>query len=164
LVQVENIRIKLAKVAAAVAARVFNTDEKCQNLVIDEIHVKCACQFLRIIYAKPSMAYDVYSKMATTASTIDSSVDVGKVFKNLGDFREPTVTGLLELTSITADHLADYTGDLGTAKSVIGELVRFRCLSRAEGTSSYFRNPAFTQWLRKNSKSHHKGKDLWQNL
>ena len=125
-------------------------------LIIDETHVKCACQFLRMIYSKQSMAYDMYSNMATTSSSIDDTTKVGKVFNSLGDFRKPTITGLLELNRISADNLADYTGDISIAKSLIGELVRLRCLNRSEGTNWYLKNPAFSQWLRRHSKIHHK--------
>jgi len=133
-------------------------------LIIDDVHVNCACQFLRMIYSKRSMAYDLYSNMAATASTIDKAADLNKVFKNLGDFKDPTITGLLELAQISIDNLADYTGDPSIAKSLIGDLVRIRCLSREEGANWYSKNPAFGQWLRKHSKTHKKERDYYGSL
>jgi hypothetical protein len=156
LVQVENIRIKLAKVAAAVAARTFSTDEAYQNLIIDTTHVQCACQFLRMIYAKQSMAYDMYSKMSATASSIDDIGRVDKIMSQLGDFRDSTISGMLELNRVTVDNLTDYTGDTAITKNLIGDLVRLRCLTRTEGSNWYIKNPAFSQWLRQNSKPYQK--------
>jgi len=164
LVQVENIRIKLAKISAAIAARIFSTDEKYQNLIIDAPHVRCACQFLRMIYSKQSMAYEMYSRMAATSMTIDNIEDVSKVFKNLGDFRDSTITGLLELNKISFDNLSDYTADLSIARSLVGELVRLRCLTRNETGGWYAKNPAFGQWLRKNSKAHSKEREYYGSI
>src|SRR5690606_10997782 len=62
LVQTENIRIKIAKVAAAVAARTFSCDEAGESLIVHREHVQAACQFMRQLYAKPSMAYDSFSR------------------------------------------------------------------------------------------------------
>jgi len=60
-----------------------------------------------------------------------------------------TVTGLLETHQITADNLADFVGDRITAKTLIGDLVQLRCLSRVSNTNWYIKNPLFTQLLRK---------------
>lgn len=152
LVQVENIRIKLAKISAAIAARIFSTDERGQMLIVAESHVKCACQFLRMIYSKPSMSYDVYSKTAGIISTMQELGNLNKVFKSLGDFRESAMLGLLELNRISVENLADYTADMDLARNLLGELVRLRCITRLEGHSWYIKNPAFNQWLRKHSK------------
>jgi 5S rRNA maturation endonuclease (ribonuclease M5) len=148
LVQVENIRIKLAKIAAAIAARTFSTDEKYQKLIVEKAHVKCACQFLRMIYSKQSMAYDTYSTTAITASIIEDINAVGKVFDNLGDFRDVVLSGLTDMGHVTSDSLADYTSDLIGAKLLISELVKMRCLYRTEGNNYYTKNIAFNQWLR----------------
>jgi len=164
LIQVENIRIKLAKISASVAARVFSTDEKYQQLIIDEVHVKCACNFLNMIYSKRSMSYDTFSNMATVASTITNIEEVEKAFKMLGDFRDSGITGVLELRPLTYESLADYVGDISISKDLIGRLVRLRCLYKREKWIGYDRNPAFTEWLRKNSVAHKKERDYYANI
>lgn len=150
LVQAENIRVKIAKIAAAVAARVFSCDETADTLIVTEDHVKAACAFLRSTYAKPSMAYDVYSQAANTTSTIRNTTPVAGVFDRLaGTDAMSAREGLLQLHRVTVDSLGDYLGDNQMAKSVISDLVRLGCLARVEqGGNWYLKNPAFTAWLR----------------
>lgn len=149
LVQAENIRIKIAKISAAVAARVFSSDESGENLIINAEHVQCACQFLRLAYSKPSMAYDAFSDTAISHSKLDNNKDIEQIFARMtGRNREATVNGLLELYRVTPDSLGDYVDDPQYAKTVIGELVRLHCLTRIEGGNWYLKNPVFSAWLR----------------
>lgn len=149
LVQTENVRIKIAKVSAAVAARTFSTDSTCQNLIIDTEHVKCARQVLKMFYNKPSMAYDLFSRTTLAASRIEKLGEVDEVIETLSQNEQAVIVGLLETHQISVDNLADYVGDITTAKTMIGELVQLRCLSRVEGTNWYLKNPDFTKHLRK---------------
>ncbi len=150
LVQAENIRVKIAKLAAAVAARTFSTDDTGELVLIEPTHVQAACQFLRLIYEKPSMAYDVFSQTAISTATIANPDPINDIFKDIGDHREAVIDGLLEVHRVTTDNLTDYIGDPLHAKTVIGELVKIRCLTRIEGGNWYLKNPAFTEWLRSN--------------
>lgn len=156
LVQAENIRIKLAKVSAAVAARVFSTDRTGIKLLVKSTHVKFTCEFLNTLYSKSSMSYDVFSQSAKAAASIASPKRLERVFRTLGSDREACTTGLLELHNITPDNLADYAGDVVGAKGLIGDLVKARCLSRAEETFGYVKAPPFTEWLKQQ-----KGADKW---
>lgn len=148
LVQSENIRIKIAKIAAAIAARTFSTDRSGEMLFIETRHVECACQFLHMVYSKPSMAYDVYSKRAILTSTINQSEPIESLFKGLELQRTATIIGLLELHRVSVDTLTDYVGDITLTRDLIGNLVRLRCLMRIESGNWYLKNPAFSQWLK----------------
>ena len=110
------------------------------------------------------MSYDTYSNMATVASTITDIKEVEKAFKMLGDFRDSAITGVLELKPLTYESLADYVGDISISKDLIGRLVRLRCLYKREKWAGYDRNPAFAQWLRKNSNAHQKERDYYANI
>lgn len=142
LVQAENIRIKIAKVSASVAARVFSSDAGGENVIIDWEHVRCACEFMRICFDKPSMGYDRYSHKA-----MEGTGSISLVFKSLGNFRQPACKGMSALHRITPDSLADYVSDTQLAKSIIGDLVKARCLSRQD-QGWYLKSPAFSAWLR----------------
>jgi len=152
LVQAENIRIKLAKVSAAVAARVFSSDESSEKLIIKSQHVKCAAELLKSFYNKPSMSYNLFSQTTIAASRIEKPHVVNKSIELLSTDQLLTITGLLEMQRISPDNLADYVGDPSTAKSLIGELVQHRCLTRLEGTSWYIKNSDFTKQLRRRKK------------
>jgi len=145
LIQSENIRIKLAKISAAIAARLFSCDKTGEKLIIRSTHVRCACEFLKMIYSKASMSYHTFSRSAQAISKIK---DPSSIFANLGAQRRAAMGGLLEIHQITPDSLADFTGDTVLAKSLIGELVRLRCISRIEKSNWYLKNAAFSSWLR----------------
>jgi hypothetical protein len=63
LIQVENVRFKLAKIAIAFAARFYSNDEDGKYLVVKSLHVKCAETFFRVIYSKEASGYIAYSAM-----------------------------------------------------------------------------------------------------
>ena len=62
LIQGANVRIKVARVAVALAARLFSTDETSMNIVVKKEHVQDAVQFLDRIYDMPSFGYGEHSR------------------------------------------------------------------------------------------------------
>ncbi len=61
LVMAENQRIKLARVAVAIAARLFSTDDG-ENLIVTEEHVEAARDLLSMFYESPSFGYATLSR------------------------------------------------------------------------------------------------------
>lgn len=61
LVQAENVRIKLARLAVAVAGRLFSTDETGELLVVDFEHVEAAEDLLNAFYGMESFGYKEHS-------------------------------------------------------------------------------------------------------
>lgn len=57
LIQVANARIKVCRIAVALAARTFSTDRTGTKVVVKKEHVKDAVRFLDEIYGKPAMGY-----------------------------------------------------------------------------------------------------------
>lgn len=57
LVQVENIRMKLARLAVAFAARTFSTNGTGQHVVVKAEHVSAAVRFLDWVYGSEAMGY-----------------------------------------------------------------------------------------------------------
>lgn len=147
LVQGENIRIKIAKIATAVAGRVFSTDNG-EHMIVKEEHVRAACHYLRDIYAKPSMAYDMFSDRSIARTKIETMGPIESVFNKLASDKQHTITGLRDLFRITADSLADFIGDVNSARVLISELVKLNCLERMD--NYYYKNPAFKTWLNNN--------------
>jgi len=66
LVQVENIRLKLARVAAAIAARTFSTNKTGQLLLIRAEHVSSAVAFLDWVYGSETFGYLRHSRRTLT--------------------------------------------------------------------------------------------------
>lgn len=61
LIQAENVRIKLARLAVAVAGRLFSTDETGELLVVDYEHVEAAERLLNSFYGMDSFGYREHS-------------------------------------------------------------------------------------------------------
>lgn len=62
LIQAENVRIKLARLAVAFAARTFSTNAKGELLIVRKAHVEAAVEFLDTIYGTDAMGYQQYSR------------------------------------------------------------------------------------------------------
>jgi MCM P-loop domain len=62
LVQAANIRIKLARLSVAIAARTFSTDKTGQQIIVRPEHVESAAEFLDDIYGSDAMGYLYYSE------------------------------------------------------------------------------------------------------
>jgi hypothetical protein len=150
LIQGETIRIKIAKLAAAVAARVFSTDATYQKLIIHGVHVRCVSNLIRLFYNKTSMSYNLYSQSSAVSTKLDEFNAVAEVIKSFSARSEiATLTGLLEMQKITIESMADYIGDKSSAQDLLGELVVLKCLTHPEGYNYYLKNSGFAQWLRR---------------
>lgn len=67
LVQIENIRIKLARLAVAIAARTFSTDKNGRYVMVKPRHITSAVEFLDMIYGSRAMGYLKHSDRVATA-------------------------------------------------------------------------------------------------
>jgi hypothetical protein len=63
LVQAANVRIKIARLAGALAARTFSTDDEAERVLIREDHVKDAVRFFDHIYGMPAFGYQQRSHL-----------------------------------------------------------------------------------------------------
>jgi len=62
LVQAANIRVKIARTACAIAARLFSTDRTGEKVVVAKEHVQAAVDFLNMLYKMPSFGYEERSQ------------------------------------------------------------------------------------------------------
>lgn len=67
LVQVENVRMKLARIAVALAARTFSTDRSGDLVIVKHQHVDDAVRFLDMLYGHESFGYLRHSRRQLTA-------------------------------------------------------------------------------------------------
>jgi hypothetical protein len=61
LIQAENVRVKLARIAVAIAARTFSSDETGQKVVVCAEHVADAVRFIDTVYGMDSFGYKRHS-------------------------------------------------------------------------------------------------------
>jgi MCM2/3/5 family protein len=71
LVEGGNHRIKLAKMAAAAAARTFSTDDTGERVIVKPEHVEFVADFLDEIYDKASLDYSGWSRGMLTRTNVD---------------------------------------------------------------------------------------------
>jgi hypothetical protein len=66
LVQIENVRIKIARLAVAFAARTFSTTKSGEIIVVKREHVRSAVEFLDLVYGTQAMGYAAHSRKVAT--------------------------------------------------------------------------------------------------
>lgn len=70
LVQMQNVRVKIARVAVAIAARTFSSDATNEVIKVRAAHVQDAVQFIDHIYGLPSFGYkDISSRIKSDSRT-----------------------------------------------------------------------------------------------
>lgn len=62
LIQTANARLKIARLAVAIAARTFSSDRTGEKICVKRSHVRAAVQFLDEVYAHPAMGYRAHSE------------------------------------------------------------------------------------------------------
>jgi hypothetical protein len=65
LVQIANVRVKVARLAVAIAARTFSTDSTGTKVVVKRTHVRAAVDFLDAVYGEQAMGYQRHSVRET---------------------------------------------------------------------------------------------------
>src|SRR5215831_159948 len=78
IVQAANVRIKIARVAVALAARLFSTDRHCERVIVNPDHVIGAVQFMNHLYSMPSFGYADRSneRIRDIAEALDNADDI----------------------------------------------------------------------------------------
>jgi hypothetical protein len=148
LIQAENVRIKLAKISAAIAGRLYSTDGHGQKLIIKPGHVKYAVKYLNKLYDHSALGYGDYSKIVIAAEKIN--YDMLKTVKEKlteDEVWDTFVSELLNRNYLTSTDISDITG-LYTydTKSIISMLVRSNVLIKKN--RGYVKTQAFIQFLK----------------
>ena len=88
LIQAANVRIKIARVAAAIAARTCSTDASFEKIIITKEHVEDAVMFIDMLYHMPAFGY--------AERSTERIEDVAKAVKN----KDMIANYLLERTGL----------------------------------------------------------------
>ena len=160
LVEPADQRIKIMRLSAATAARVFSCDETGEKVIVDIGHVGFVNNFLNTIYDKKSMGYNEYSKLADKGEKIEEKdkdelilkikqlPDWERLCKFLKSVRVFRQTGIMEAMG----------WDKEITKGVFQNLVsKWECLTSTP--NGYYKNPFFTQLLKEISDDFD-GKDI----
>jgi hypothetical protein len=109
LVQAANARIKIARVAVAIAARTFSADDSYEKVVVTKDHVRDAVKFIDMIYAMPAFGYAERSeeRLRDIAEAIENKDDtrrfllerrgLAKFLRSNGRFRRQDLEEILSV-------------------------------------------------------------------
>jgi hypothetical protein len=147
LIQSEDVRFKLARIACAAAAHTFSTPDG-ELLVIKPEHIEFAYNFLFDIYSKGCAGYSQLSAIEKERRYLRDETIVRDALDSAGDHTTDLVSGLLDHRAITARDMCDYGGmDIHQARALISEFVRHRALVKEH--NNYAKTEAFKTFLRR---------------
>lgn len=153
LIQSTNVRIKLAKIAAMFAARVYSNKDNGKILLVNDIHVQCAYLFLNLIYKKPVCGYFTMSQLIKSTQQGQSEGDLTLLANYFKTFRAPGSEDelckcLLSNNIITVRDISEHMNlDMPMATEVVSKLLKFNMIIK-KFQNSYVKNRQFTEWLK----------------
>lgn len=153
LIQGENARFKIAKIAAAVAARCFATEDG-TFLRITERHAELAVSLIQRFYSKPSMGYRQFSDIELGTKTLVDVHKIDEFFKTWPDYvKNQMIDGLLTADRFGVREMQDWCDVDGTiAKKFVGLFVRSQAIKQlAQGL--YVKKAAFITYLKRMKKN-----------
>lgn len=140
------VRTKLTKIACAIAARTFSSDDR-SRLIVQPRHVKFAAEFLDRIYSSRSMGYAEFSAAQEMMSEIQDPDVVSKAIKSTR-FPKDLASVMLRRDTISVDDIQSAASvDYDSARTLLSTLVRKGALLRV-GRSEYAKNPQFISILK----------------
>lgn len=149
LIQVENVRVKLARMAVAIAGRLFNTDESGELLMVGTEHVDAAVRLLNAFYRMPSFGYAQHSETILYERQ-QAEKNVKKVSRYLS--ANPAALEVLDQCLGGAFKMRDFVefGGLGPSEAqiIVRDLQGMRMIRRL--TKGYIRmEPALADTVKK---------------
>lgn len=151
LIQGENIRIKLAKIAISFAGRTYSNKEDGKYLFVDVCHVDCAISFLHLIYKKEACGYYDMSQLRKDLDVGFADKDftsIDKYFNSFGTNKLELYRHLLNNNNITAPLLSEHLNcPTEIAREVISKLLKTDCI--VIQSNHYVKVPAFNNYLKK---------------
>tara|TARA_R110000751_G_scaffold300963_1_gene413046 strand:- start:28207 stop:31050 length:2844 start_codon:yes stop_codon:yes gene_type:complete len=148
LIQGENARFKIAKMAAAIACRCFSTEDGV-FLKVTEQHAKLAVSLIEHFYKKPAMGYKQFSDIELGTRALVSLDDLDGFFGTWDAIiKTQLVDGLLTSEKFGVREMQDWCDvDANVSKKFIGVLVRCRAVKQLYG-GLYVKKPSFIKYLK----------------
>ncbi len=151
LIQVENVRFKLAKLAIAFAARFYSNIEDGRILLVKSVHVECAYGFFYLIYGKEQSGYMAYSTMKKSTSEIvtpEKLREVEAYFDSWKLQKNELLRCLLINNNINPDDIVVHLGcRKEDGNECVSRLLKAGCLTKKVGY--YVKTSEFTTYLKR---------------
>lgn len=138
-------RIKLVRLGAALAARLYSTPDG-KKLVVYKNHVRYIYEFLNRIYDSRYFKYDTWSINQTAGSKIINEDAIVEFCRNIG---KDGCLKFLELKVMRCRDIEEYLGiSADEAKAKLSKLLLNNAMSRSKG-DYYKKSPQFNTMLAK---------------
>lgn len=136
-------RIRIARLAVAMACLFFSTDDG-ERVLVTPAHVSFAADFMESLYRKPSLGFAEYAEIASRSYTL---VDMGAV-RDLLSERPGAKRALLETNRMLLRDLEEIFQASGDPlRAIVWTLKQSRFLKQGRN-STYVKTPAAIIWLR----------------
>jgi hypothetical protein len=148
LVQIENIRMKVARIAVALAARTFSSDKHGNCIVVRIAHVKSAVAFLDGVYSTEAMGYEQHSNKTTeNRKRAQKSLNAAREYLK----KNPHLIDVLQAVGATSFRPRDFEEiggvDRSDANVITTKFLQWRMINRGAGGRMKM-EPALVQLLR----------------
>lgn len=150
LIQVENVRFKLAKIAIAFAARFYSNAEEGKVLLVRSVHVECAWIFFDLVYGKKQSGYRAYSTMKKSVQEVvtpEKLRSIGLYFDSWKLQKGELMRFLLINNAIDQESLIMHLGcEKPSATECMSRLLKLGCITKKG--PNYYKAPDFTEYLK----------------
>lgn len=145
LVEPNEQRVKLARMAAAMAARLFSTEDG-EHLIVKPEHVVSVVDLLQRWYDHPAFDYRASTSQRRRELELPEPSAM-MISRRLAELPRGTIEHLLGTQCLTRGDLQDLTGlDLLGSQQLLSSLVRAGALQKRGGY--YVKSPGFISFLR----------------
>lgn len=148
LVEPSDQRLKLARLAAAAAARTYSTDETGEMVIVRADHVSFVVAFLERVYRARGMAYDEYSESMIRGESLEAG-DEQDVRTEVGNWSN-TDDALAFMRTATIFRKADLVDGVGWSDDEAKARLRYLQGKRLirQTRTGFVKSPAFISLLR----------------
>jgi hypothetical protein len=152
------IRIKLARLTASLAAMLYSVDETGENLILLPSHVMVITSFLENQYANTVMGYSDYSEQKKLDSFLKDTSTLDEIINST-----EIINMLLNCKRIQLQDIEDiFSYNREEAKKCLSILRKCRALKKM--TYYYFKTSSFITFLKKErNKIRQDEKKIWEN-
>lgn len=143
IVQPNEQRIKLARLAVSAAAMFFSTDASGETIVVRPEHVDFAYQYLERLYNKPSLAYKHYAEACRRNNTLTNPAKVAEIVGRV----ESAAQHLLDNETFTQGDLEMFLGCTDRDQAKTDTRTLMECRFFVKRGSILKKTPAAKLWL-----------------
>lgn len=147
LVEPNEQRVKLARLAVSAAALFFSTDAEGNQVIVRPEHVEFAHTYLEMLYAKPSLSFAEYADQQRQHYELSDVEAVRRIILGRNRF---ALRAMMQQEQFTQRDLGELLG-IGDRDSLRETVATLRDVGffRRYGSSFYVKTPAAIRWLRR---------------